>query len=578
MEIKLKESERKRIEAEQLKIKAEQERFTAEKDKKEANGRTFIALQVQIDEEKRRILAEERIRTAEQKIRDIEQKMRIMEDKKNIDGQEMEDLLRYINSSQETTEMKISDWIEMKNDLEQEEVGTDDQKELIKQKKTKTCQKILATLIGKKNDSNKKLAIEAGIIEALLKFFTTHTLDQITISHIWSFYIFTYSSDEIKLLVSNKRPYPILFRLFDHSDIYVINRAIIAMYNTLLSGLPSIADNTKQHSHFSEIESCNGIQKYFALFLRNMSKSTKDFAALSIAQVFHAKELPAGQIRHEIIAYIKSLLNDEDAWTKQASQMNLKGLVLNSVNLAEIIKDSDLMNIANNLRRTIEGNEEEEKKVIIKQQESDCILLEAVLEKRKDEVLQRQIISYGIVDSLIDILLNYDIRLISSPFIDAFFQMTITSNDIKLLIYAKHPYPAMIRLLDLVDVCQVDSTIASIFNMLLIGPSSTEQTAYHPHLPEVEACNGVQKLFDAFSRPDMEKVTKSTAAFCIGHLLQSREITNQEMKKSIIAYLKSLVSDGDDWAKNAAKWRLKGLARNTVNRSEIETNGFAIPV
>ncbi|KAA6364765.1 MAG: hypothetical protein EZS28_039709 [Streblomastix strix] len=87
----------------------------------------------------------------------------------------------------------------MKNELEKEERGTFQLKEQIRKMKIEICQNIIAYLFGKEDDENRKIAIEAGIIDALLHIFSTQPLESITPSHVWAFFVFTHpASDEIK--------------------------------------------------------------------------------------------------------------------------------------------------------------------------------------------------------------------------------------------------------------------------------------------------------------------------------------------------------------------------------------------
>ncbi|KAA6361655.1 MAG: hypothetical protein EZS28_042819 [Streblomastix strix] len=53
----------------------------------------------------------------------------------------------------------------MKIELEKQERGTNAQIEQIKKKKIEICQKIIAYLLGKRDDENRKIAIDAGIID-----------------------------------------------------------------------------------------------------------------------------------------------------------------------------------------------------------------------------------------------------------------------------------------------------------------------------------------------------------------------------------------------------------------------------
>ncbi|KAA6379928.1 MAG: hypothetical protein EZS28_024547 [Streblomastix strix] len=86
----------------------------------------------------------------------------------------------------------------------------------------------------------------------------------------------------------------------------------------------------------------------------------------------------------------------------------------------------------------------------------------------------------------------------------------------------------------------------------------------------------IMKIFDLFKR-NINKFSKDTSAICLGLLFKAREITNLEMKQSVIAHLKILINDTDEWTKKQSKKRLVGLALNAVNKAEIEKDGFKIP-
>ncbi|KAA6379737.1 MAG: hypothetical protein EZS28_024736 [Streblomastix strix] len=219
------------------------------------------------------------------KLRESERKRIEAEVKQQTAGQEMQDLLRIINAQQNIPDIKQTDWIMMQNELEKEEVGTDEQKEEIWIKKINVCQKIIANFIGKVNDEGKKLAIQAGIIDSLHKLLTMQPLERITISHIWAFYIFTYpSSDEVKSLLINKNPYSVLIRLLDHSDILIINRTLASIFNILLTQSETAVSEV--HPHFATLQENGGIQKLFALFQNNEYKLIKDVVAQCIVCIF----------------------------------------------------------------------------------------------------------------------------------------------------------------------------------------------------------------------------------------------------------------------------------------------------
>jgi hypothetical protein len=72
--------------------------------------------------------------------------------------------------------------------------------------------------------------------------------------------------------------------------------------------------------------------------------------------------------------------------------------------------------------------------------------------------------------------------LIPRTFTKAFFYFTTPcSNEIDLLIYAKNPYPGLLRLMEHSDINIVSDGICSIYSILLSGANTTPETSHHPH-------------------------------------------------------------------------------------------------
>ncbi|KAA6398127.1 MAG: hypothetical protein EZS28_006347 [Streblomastix strix] len=239
----------------------------------------------------------------------------------------------------EQSEDASLDWIAMKKDLEKQEIGSEAQQIDVRQKKIKICQKIISTFIQRKNHECLKHAIQSGIIDALLHLLMTQPLENIQISHAWAFYIFTYSTyEEIGFLFLSKNPFPALLRLFDHRDAFVVNRAVVSIFNILLAGSDTTEANSP-HPYFTAMESCGGIQKLFALFQSNRSEYSKIRVSYCFGQLYRARELQMDEIKNEVISHLKLLLYDSDASTKNSAKFALKSLALDKANRAFIEKE-----------------------------------------------------------------------------------------------------------------------------------------------------------------------------------------------------------------------------------------------
>ncbi|KAA6396431.1 MAG: hypothetical protein EZS28_008043 [Streblomastix strix] len=368
--IQLSESERKKFESEErLRIteskKGEEERkwIQAELGKRDAQDKAGIAEQRMKYSEEQIVLIESKKKEKEKNRVQMDERQK--EQKQNLNKtviklrqveQETEDILLLINCGYQTNEIKNAEWIQMKIDLDAEEKNKDENVEQIKQKNIIICQKIIAYFTGKKNSiDGRKQAIEAGTIDALLRFLSTQPLERISLSHIYAFFIFTNSSsDEIGEMLNKRNPYISLIHLFDHQDFFIINRAAISMFNLLNIGART-RPSTAPHPHYQNIVACNGIQKLFRLFKKYANRGIKISTSLCIGYLFKAKGITDQSMRREIISYLKKLIN-EDQRTKNVAKYKL-------INLARYIqrlqtkKDQDFeMRI---LTETIKKNKED---------------------------------------------------------------------------------------------------------------------------------------------------------------------------------------------------------------------------
>ncbi|KAA6352982.1 MAG: hypothetical protein EZS28_051491, partial [Streblomastix strix] len=240
------------------------------------------------------------------------------------------------------------------------------------------------------------------------------------------------------------------------------------------------------HPHFESIQVYDGIKKIFALFQKNKSKYSRDRSALCIGYLFKAREITDPIMKQVIINHLKSLLNDSDAWVKERAKNALKYLSQNAANRSEILNELEFKRIKQDLKYLIEGTLEQQKE-ILQEQENDLHFLSLILEGQDDDELLNRIISSGIVESLLLIFFNRDLNSISRAYSLAFFDITNnSSNEIKLLIYNKKPYPGLIRLLEHTDILVAGDAIISIFNIQLSGSNTTKESDPHPHFESIQ--------------------------------------------------------------------------------------------
>ncbi|KAA6353093.1 MAG: hypothetical protein EZS28_051380 [Streblomastix strix] len=190
---------------------------------------------------------------------------------------------------------------------------------------------------------------------------------------------------------------------------------------------------------------------------------------------------------------------------------------------------------------------------------------------------KQQAIESGVVDALLHLFNTQLLESITQSHIMAFFVFTYnTSKEIDLLIAEKKPYPSLFRLLDHQSISIVSRAANSIRNILVGGSNLTPANQPHPHFQAVSSFGGIDKLYSLFKK-NLSPGTKNNAAKCIGQLFKAKEITNVEQRKDMIAYFKAAFTGSDETKKEDAKWILGVLAENSVNRAEIEKDGFKIP-
>ncbi|KAA6388474.1 MAG: hypothetical protein EZS28_016000 [Streblomastix strix] len=87
--------------------------------------------------------------------------------------------------------------------------------------------------------------------------------------------------------------------------------------------------------------------------------------------------------------------------------------------------------------------------------------------------------------------------------------------------------------------------------------------------------NGLDSIMTLFNA-NINKESKDLAAISLSHIYCAQEIKDKSHKE-IIAYLKTLINDPNEQIKESAKNGLQDLAGNSINKAEIEADGFAIP-
>ncbi|KAA6383638.1 MAG: hypothetical protein EZS28_020833, partial [Streblomastix strix] len=152
-------------------------------------------------------------------------------------------------------------------------------------------------------------------------------------------------------------------------------------------------------------------------------------------------------------------------------ELCLASLSSQSVNCQEILKGDFLVNIADDLKQPLVGNEIQ-RNAIQKKQETDCEILYAILNDREDNEARQSSIDVGIVIELIKIFNSRKFSLVTEPYANVFMSLSGPANDlIKGQIVAMKVYQALIHMLDTVNMTEVmNSTMLNIITKDLSKP------------------------------------------------------------------------------------------------------------
>ncbi|KAA6361424.1 MAG: hypothetical protein EZS28_043048, partial [Streblomastix strix] len=135
-----------------------------------------------------------------------------------------------------------------------------------------------------------------------------------------------------------KQPYPGLMRLFDHQNQLIVDDAVASVFNIVCGGSSSVPE-TAAHPHYQSMVECEGIKKLYNLFQRSADKYSKDRSALALGKLYRMKEIEDAEMKADIIGHLKSINNDDDAFTKREARAALKEIMQNPENY--IVKEDD---------------------------------------------------------------------------------------------------------------------------------------------------------------------------------------------------------------------------------------------
>ncbi|KAA6400033.1 MAG: hypothetical protein EZS28_004441 [Streblomastix strix] len=191
-----------------------------------------------------------------------------------------------------------------------------------------------------KNDQNRKRCIKSGIAKALVNMFENWKVEDIKEQHSQAYFRLSMTNNnEIKQLLFTLDPFKGLLNLLNHSNNNIQLQGINSIFNIQTGGSNTTSDSDI-HPQFDSIASIGGIEKIYEFMDRKKAdKQDKDLSAITIGQLHRAKKIENIETSNNVIKHLKSIVNDQDEWTKHNSRIALRYLAQNLNNKKEIEKD-----------------------------------------------------------------------------------------------------------------------------------------------------------------------------------------------------------------------------------------------
>ncbi|KAA6384108.1 MAG: hypothetical protein EZS28_020364 [Streblomastix strix] len=284
--------------------------------------------------------AEDQVTEKQKQINTANNEKNAQEKSANENQKKMNDLLKQMVKEKDKEKLSQIPWIEMCKDLNNIiTYSWQDGREKILQRQIEICELIIEMFVGK-DDEGRRCCIKAGIAKVLLNIFENWKLEDIKHEHARAFSLLAYNNNnEIKQLLFNLNPFKGLLNLHNHQNSNIQSDGITSIFNIQKGGLNSTSDS-EVHPYFDTIASIGGIEKIYEFMNRkNTNKECKDTAAITIGNFYKAKKIENVEMRTNVIKHLRSIVNDQDNWTKNESRRALRYLAQNLDNKAEIEKD-----------------------------------------------------------------------------------------------------------------------------------------------------------------------------------------------------------------------------------------------
>ncbi|KAA6380865.1 MAG: hypothetical protein EZS28_023608 [Streblomastix strix] len=445
----------------------------------------------------------------------------------------------------------------------------------IRQSSENRCEQLIKILEEDKSGKMGKITIEQGVAKLIIDIFEKWSVDFITQPFVKAFYHITTSNKEnIKLLLS-KYPFPGLFRLFDHSNISVVEYSIKSIFN-IIKADEDINQTDAKHPDFEAIQSSGGIDAIFSVFNRKLSKQSRDWAALTIAFLFQSQTFPDQTLKQEVVNYLNSLLRDRDQQVKEMAQVAVERFQLHGQKV-EIDQNIDsFISVTYILQIPLLGNQTQKQKILF-QQENSLVRIIKLLESYESEELRENMIRDGVAKEIINVFNTRALEQITLPYVQTFSLLTYHKivDVIQKLLEYDLLFPTLFRLLTHPDTKIINFIITAIMNILSVIADSTPQNTPHPSFDKLSSFGGVDKIYNTFMWYT-NQLQKDASALCIGYLFRAREIADTSLNNDVTSHLNSLLTSQDEYMRFSARVVLEGITMQQYAEQDQDYNSSSL--
>ncbi|KAA6359779.1 MAG: hypothetical protein EZS28_044694, partial [Streblomastix strix] len=168
------------------------------------------------------------------------------------------------------------------------------------------CDLLIAVLIDREDNHLRQQIINLGIIDSLLKTFTTRDVRNITGSYPQVIYnILDNSQNNIRQQIFCKKPYQGLFRLIEAPDEEVVEQSLRTITEMLKYGIGSTKSVNDTNPHSKQVNQCDGFGKLQQILIRSKNPMVLHFAALSIGLLHKGKNIENTELGKKVILLLK---------------------------------------------------------------------------------------------------------------------------------------------------------------------------------------------------------------------------------------------------------------------------------